>query len=233
MMGDTGPCGPCSEVHVDLTPDGNTRGSLVNKGDPGCIEIWNLVFIQFNANPDGTFTPLPQRHVDTGMGFERITAMIQGTKGFNDFSGTVSNYETDVFRPIFDELERLSGKKYASTLPHSVGRGADAPSRVVVGAPPTASGEAPGGTPEPGVLPRTEQEKIDVAFPRAGHRREHRGRRFRSSPHARRRSRARRGSAQRGLASSSSRSRHGEALRAAASAPTPRRRRRRPRWLRA
>ena len=117
MMGDTGPCGPCSEVHIDLTPDGDTRGALVNKNDPRCIEIWNLVFIQFNANPDGTFTPLPQRHVDTGMGFERAVAIIQGTRNLTDFSGTISNYETDVFRPIFDELEKLSGKKYASTLP--------------------------------------------------------------------------------------------------------------------
>src|SRR5437667_2250642 len=117
MMGDTGPCGPCSELHVDLTPDGDTRGSLVNKNDPRCFEIWNLVFIQFNANPDGSFAPLPQRHVDTGMGFERATAIIQGTKSLSDFSGTVSNYETDVFRPIFDELEKLSGQKYGSTLP--------------------------------------------------------------------------------------------------------------------
>jgi alanyl-tRNA synthetase len=117
MMGDTGPCGPCSEVHVDLTPDGDTRGSLVNKGDPRCIEIWNLVFIQFNANPDGTFSPLPQRHVDTGMGFERVTAIIQSTKNLTDFSGTISNYETDIFRPIFDELEKLSDKKYGSTIP--------------------------------------------------------------------------------------------------------------------
>jgi alanyl-tRNA synthetase len=117
MMGDTGPCGPCSEVHMDLTPDGDTRGALVNKGDPRCIEIWNLVFIQFNANPDGSFTPLPQRHVDTGMGFERAVAIIEGTKNLTDFSGTTSNYETDVFRPIFDEIEKLSGKKYASTLP--------------------------------------------------------------------------------------------------------------------
>jgi len=117
MMGDTGPCGPCSEVHVDLTPDGDTRGELVNKEDPRCIEIWNLVFIQFNANPDGTFTPLPQRHVDTGMGFERVTAIIQGTENFTGFSGTISNYETDIFRPIFDELEKLSGKNYTSTLP--------------------------------------------------------------------------------------------------------------------
>ena len=119
MMGDTGPCGPCSELHVDLTPDGDTRGSLVNAGDPRCIEIWNLVFIQFNANADGTFSPLPQRHVDTGMGFERVTAIIQGTKNLTDFSGTISNYETDIFRPIFDEIEKLSGKKYNSTLPDS------------------------------------------------------------------------------------------------------------------
>ena len=118
MMGDTGPCGPCSELHVDLTPAGDTRGSLVNKGDARCIEIWNLVFIQFNANPDGTFAPLPAQHVDTGMGFERVTSIIQGTKGFKDFANAkISNYETDIFRPIFDKLEELSGKKYGSTLP--------------------------------------------------------------------------------------------------------------------
>src|ERR1051325_431417 len=134
MMGETGPCGPCSEMHVDLTPAGDTNGSLVNAGDARCIEIWNLVFIQFNANPDGTFSPLPQRHVDTGMGFERVTAIIQGTKDLTDFTGTISNYETDVFRPIFDEIEKLSGKKYGSTLPTAV-----------------AAGEM-------------EQEKIDIAF---------------------------------------------------------------------
>src|SRR5438477_4469652 len=112
MMGDTGPCGPCSELHIDLTPAGDTKGSLVNEGDPRCIEIWNLVFIQFNANADGTFSPLPQRHVDTGMGFERVTAIIQDTKTLTDFFGTISNYGTDIFRPIFDELENLSTKKY-------------------------------------------------------------------------------------------------------------------------
>ncbi|HKQ39100.1 MAG TPA: alanine--tRNA ligase [Verrucomicrobiae bacterium] len=118
MMGETGPCGPCSEIHVDLTPEGDTLGSLVNKGDARCIEIWNLVFIQFNANQDGTFTPLPARHVDTGMGFERVTSIIQGTKNFSDFKkAKISNYETDVFRPIFDRLEKLSGKRYTSTLP--------------------------------------------------------------------------------------------------------------------
>ncbi|HLX71091.1 MAG TPA: alanine--tRNA ligase [Verrucomicrobiae bacterium] len=118
MMGETGPCGPCSELHVDLTPDGKTEGRLVNKGSAECIEIWNLVFIQFNANPDGTFSPLPAKHVDTGMGFERVTSIIQGTKGLKDFANAkISNYETDIFRPIFDALEKLSGKKYRSTLP--------------------------------------------------------------------------------------------------------------------
>ncbi len=120
MMGETGPCGPCSELHVDLTPAGDTRGALVNRGTAECIEIWNLVFIQFNANPDGSFSPLPAKHVDTGMGFERVCSIIQGTHGFSDFSNArISNYETDVFRPIFDEIEKLSGLEYTSTLPDS------------------------------------------------------------------------------------------------------------------
>jgi alanyl-tRNA synthetase len=135
MMGDTGPCGPCSEIHIDITPQGDTRGALVNKGTAECIEIWNLVFIQFNANPDGTFTPLPARHVDTGMGFERVCSVVQGTKGFTEFSNArVSNYETDVFRPLFAEIEKLSGKKYGSTLP------------------------------EAGSTGHSDQEKIDIAF---------------------------------------------------------------------
>jgi alanyl-tRNA synthetase len=135
MMGETGPCGPCSEIHVDLTPQGDTKGALVNKGSAECIEIWNLVFIQFNANPDGSFSPLPARHVDTGMGFERVTSIIQGTKGFKDFANArISNYETDIFCPIFDMIEKLGGKKYGSTLP-------------------------PVGT-----VGETQQEKIDVAF---------------------------------------------------------------------
>src|SRR5688572_978052 len=169
MMGDTGPCGPCSELHIDLTPAGDTRGSLVNAGDPRCIEIWNLVFIQFNADADGSFTPLPQRHVDTGMGFERVTAMIQGTKSFTDFSRPISNYETDVFRPIFDEIEKLSGKKYGSTLPSLSGR---------VGVSPAGSGLRPERSLDPGeksapqdaalggqdAHPTRDQEKIDIAF---------------------------------------------------------------------
>ncbi|MDP9290891.1 MAG: alanine--tRNA ligase-related protein, partial [Verrucomicrobiota bacterium] len=147
MMGETGPCGPCSELHVDLTPAGDTNGSLVNAGDPRCIEIWNLVFIQFNANADGTFSALPARHVDTGMGFERVCSIIQGTKNFTDFTGTISNYETDVFRPIFDELEKLSGKKYASTLP-IVGQALRLPAD---------EGSRSG-------RPTNEQSSIDIAF---------------------------------------------------------------------
>jgi alanyl-tRNA synthetase len=163
MMGDTGPCGPCSELHVDLTPAGDTKGSLVNAGDARCIEIWNLVFIQFNANADGTFSPLPQRHVDTGMGLERITAMIQGTKNFSDFSRIVSNYETDVFRPIFDELEKLSGKKYASTLPD--GGHASSMSRPAGFQPVEDADRQDAYQPsQAGSLTSAEQEKIDIAF---------------------------------------------------------------------
>ena len=132
MMGDTGPCGPCSEIHVDLTPGGDTRGALVNKGSAECIEIWNHVFIQFNANADGSFGPLPARHVDTGMGFERVAGIMQCTKNFTDFSRPVSNYESDVFRPIFDELQRLSGKRYASTLPAAGSTGANEQERTDV-----------------------------------------------------------------------------------------------------
>ncbi len=117
MMGETGPCGPCSEIHVDLTPNGDTGGSLVNEGDARCIEIWNLVFIQFNANEDGSFRPLPACHVDTGMGFERACAVIQGTKGLTDFSKLASNYDTDVFTPIFAKLSALSGRSYTATVP--------------------------------------------------------------------------------------------------------------------
>jgi alanyl-tRNA synthetase len=134
MMGETGPCGPCSELHMDLTQSGDTKGRLVNGDSSECIELWNLVFIQFNANPDGTFSPLPAKHIDTGMGFERVSSILQCTKNFTDFATIISNYETDIFRPLFDALEKLSGKKYMSTLP------------------------AAGSTGE------TEQEKIDVAF---------------------------------------------------------------------
>lgn len=140
MMGETGPCGPCSELHMDLTPLGDTKGSLVNAGDARCIEIWNLVFIQFNANADGTFSPLSARHVDTGMGFERVCSIIQGTKSFTDFSRPVSNYDTDVFIPIIRKLESLSGTMYRHSVP------------------------ADGKPPHPNSDNSPSQEQIDVAF---------------------------------------------------------------------
>ena len=117
MMGETGPCGPCSELHVDLTPAGDSQGKLVNNDSDLCIEIWNLVFIQYNAEADGTFRELPAKHVDTGMGFERACSIIQGTRGFTDFSNKPSNYATDVFTPIFRKLQELSGKTYVNIYP--------------------------------------------------------------------------------------------------------------------
>ena len=119
MMGDTGPCGPCSEIHIDLTAKGDTEGRLVNRGNPLCMEIWNLVFIQFNADSDGGYSPLPAQHVDTGLGFERVAGIIECTDDFRDFNRPISNYESDVFQPIFQKISALTGKSYGRTLPVS------------------------------------------------------------------------------------------------------------------
>ena len=117
MMGETGPCGPCSELHIDLTPAGDTKGSLVNADSNYCIEIWNLVFIQFNAQPDGSFVPLAQNHVDTGMGLERVAGILATTEGFTRFDKPPSNYDSDTFRAIFNQIETLGGTPYEATLP--------------------------------------------------------------------------------------------------------------------
>lgn len=119
MMGETGPCGPCSELHVDLTPNGDSEGRLVNQDSDLCIEIWNLVFIQYNAEADGSFIDLPAKHVDTGMGFERVCSLIQNTRGFTDFSQKPTNYSSDVFRKIFSRLEALSELTYHDIYPHT------------------------------------------------------------------------------------------------------------------
>lgn len=119
MMGETGPCGPCSEIHIDLTPNGDSGGHLVNADSPWCIEVWNLVFIQFNANEDGSLSPLPARHVDTGMGFERVAGILATTRGFSDFSQAPSNYNSDLFTDIFAHLAEHCDHRYAYTMPEN------------------------------------------------------------------------------------------------------------------
>ncbi|MDR2812937.1 MAG: alanine--tRNA ligase [Puniceicoccales bacterium] len=116
MMGDTGPCGPCSEIHIDLTEKGDSRGRLVNRDSPLCMEIWNLVFMQFNAQADGTFAPLRNKHVDTGMGLERVAGIIETTDNFSNFSQLPSNYESDLFTHIFNKITALCGKIYRGTV---------------------------------------------------------------------------------------------------------------------
>ena len=106
-MGDTGPCGPCSEIHIDLRSDEERAkvdgATLVNMDDPDVIEIWNLVFIQFNRKADKSLEKLPETHVDTGMGFERLCLVMQGKK---------ISYDTDIFTPIIKYIEKASGKPY-------------------------------------------------------------------------------------------------------------------------
>ncbi len=114
-MGETGPCGPCSEIHVDLRSDDEIAKvsglDLVNEDHPQVVEIWNLVFMEFNRMSNGDLKPLPAKHVDTGMGFERLAMVLQNKK---------SNYDTDVFGPLIDKISEVSGVKYEYTLDVSV-----------------------------------------------------------------------------------------------------------------
>ena len=113
-MGDTGPCGPCSEIHIDIRPDADRQKEdgkkLVNMDHPLVIEIWNLVFIQFNRKANGQLEELPAKHIDTGMGFERLTMAMQGKQ---------SNYDTDIFSPYIEFIEKTSGKKYTGKYEES------------------------------------------------------------------------------------------------------------------
>jgi len=114
-MGETGPCGPCSEIHVDLRSDEEIARipglDLVNEDHPQVVEIWNLVFMEFNRMSNGELKSLPEKHVDTGMGFERLAMVLQNKK---------SNYDTDVFGPLIDKISEISGVKYEYTLDVSV-----------------------------------------------------------------------------------------------------------------
>ncbi|HNY14526.1 MAG TPA: alanine--tRNA ligase, partial [Bacteroidales bacterium] len=114
-MGETGPCGPCSEIHVDIRSDSERASipghELINKGHPLVIEIWNLVFIQYNRKADGMLEVLPASHVDTGMGFERLCMVVQKVK---------SNYDTDIFQSIISEISRITGKKYGAAADSDV-----------------------------------------------------------------------------------------------------------------
>ena len=109
-MGDSGPCGPCTEIHVDSRTDDERKNidgkNLVNNDHPQVIEIWNVVFIQYNRKKDGSLEPLPAKHVDTGMGFERLVRVLQNKQ---------SNYDTDIFTGTIAEVEKLSNKKYTNT----------------------------------------------------------------------------------------------------------------------
>lgn len=125
-MGDTGPCGPCSEIHIDFRPEEEKKKVpgelLVNKDHPQVIEIWNIVFMQFNRKADGSLEPLKMHVIDTGLGFERLVRLLQGKN---------SNYDTDIFTPIIEEIERLSGHKYNHTFPEGPnGEGVNAEEKV-------------------------------------------------------------------------------------------------------
>jgi alanyl-tRNA synthetase len=124
-MGDTGPCGPCSEIHYDMGPEASDESHMDCKFPCDCgryVEIWNLVFMQFNRDASGTLTPLPKPCVDTGMGLERVAAVLQGV---------ISNYDTDLFLPLVKRAAELCGVDYDKEISSEVGKGGAASLRVI------------------------------------------------------------------------------------------------------
>jgi alanyl-tRNA synthetase len=113
-MGAAGPCGPCSEIHIDLRSEAEKEKvagiSLVNKDHPQVIEVWNLVFMEYNRKVDGSLHPLANKHIDTGMGLERLAMILQGQK---------SNYNSDIFSPLIQKVEALANKKYDNSIDSS------------------------------------------------------------------------------------------------------------------
>lgn len=122
-MGNTGPCGPCTEIHIDHTSQTTSQASRVNKGHPDLTELWNIVFIEYQRLPDGPIVPLPKKHIDTGMGFERLVAVLQGKR---------SNYDTDLFQPLFETIrKKTSAPEYQGRFLAADKNGVDTGYRIL------------------------------------------------------------------------------------------------------